>query len=216
VDSTGLQQARPSNLPAGTPERYYKPSSDGFAEALNRLNSFTIVPNYLNRGVMASPQLKGTSQIDGATYTYDFGGNRTSKTNLLNSAASNFSYDSTYQLTGVTGMNPESYTYDPVGNRLSSQLAATYSYNNSNEVTAVGSITYTYDDNGNTPTKSDASGTTTYSWDFENRLVSAQLPSSSTVNFKYDPFGRRIEKGISVFAYDGANLIEESDTGGIC
>jgi YD repeat-containing protein len=103
---------------------------------------------------------------------------------------------------------------DPVGNRLSSQLAATYSYNSSNEVTAAGTATYTYDDNGNTLTKTDATGTTTYNWDFENRLVSAQLPSSSTVNFEYDPFGRRIEKGTSVFVYDGANLIEESDTSG--
>ncbi len=156
----------------------------------------------------------GAATLDGATYTYDFSGNRTSKTNLLNSATSNFGYDNVYQLTGVTGTNPESYTYDPVGNRLSSQLAATYSYNSSNEVTAAGTATYTYDDNGNTLTKTDAGGTTTYAWDFENQLVSAQLPNSSTVNFKYDPFGRRIEKGTSVFVYDGANLIEESDTSG--
>jgi YD repeat-containing protein len=130
----------------------------------------------------------GATTLDGATYTYDFGGNRTSKTNLLNRATSNFSYDNAYQLTSVTGTNPESYTYDPVGNRLSSQLAATYSYNSSNEVTAAGAVTYTYDDNGNTLTKTDATGTTTYNWDFENRLASVQLPSSSTIAFKYDPF----------------------------
>jgi RHS repeat-associated protein len=106
------------------------------------------------------------------------------------------------------------HTAVPSPNRLSSQPAATYSYNSSNEVTAAGTATYTYDDNGNTLTKTDAVGTTTYNWDFENRLVSVQLPSSSTVSFKYDPFGRRIEKGTSVFVYDGANLIEESDTSG--
>jgi len=50
---------------------------------------------------------------------------------------------------------------------------------------------YTYDANGNTLT--DASGKS-YTWDFENRLVSAVVPGTGTVNFKYDPFGRRIYK----------------------
>jgi RHS Repeat len=45
------------------------------------------------------------------------------------------------------------------------------------------------------------------------------LPGSGgTVNFKYDPFGRRIEKitpsGTSIYAYDGDNLIEETDGSG--
>ncbi len=44
--------------------------------------------------------------------------------------------------------------------------------------------------------------------------------SGGTVSFKYDPFGRRIYKNstnaTSIFAYDGDNLIEESNaTGGI-
>jgi|HubBroStandDraft_5_1064220.scaffolds.fasta_scaffold18921_3 YD repeat-containing protein len=50
---------------------------------------------------------------------------------------------------------------------------------------------YAYDSNGNTLT--DAGGKT-YTWDFENRLVSAMVPSTRTVSFKYDPFGRRIQK----------------------
>src|SRR5258708_33891052 len=40
----------------------------------------------------------------------------------------------------------------------------------------------------------------------------------STVLFRYDPFGRRIYKsspaGTSVFAYDGDNLIEETNASG--
>ena len=52
-----------------------------------------------------------------------------------------------------------------------------------------------YDANGNTITKTDSTGTTNYSWDYENRLVSAALPGSGgAVYFKYDPFGRRIYK----------------------
>ena len=64
-----------------------------------------------------------------------------------------------------------------------------------------------------------SSGTTTYGWDFENRLTSVSLPGSGgTVSFKYDPFGRRIFKSstssTSVYAYDGDNLIEETNAAG--
>ncbi len=156
----------------------------------------------------------GANTLDGATYTSDLVGNRTSKNNLLNSAVSNFSYDNTYQLTGVTGAAPESYTFDAVGNRLTSPIASNYAYNSSNELTAAGTSTYSYDNNGNILTKTSSTGTTTYTWDFENRLASVQQPGPTTVTFKYDPFGRRIEKGSTVFVYDGANLIEETDLSG--
>jgi len=50
-------------------------------------------------------------------------------------------------------------------------------------------------------------------------MTSVTLPGSGgTVSFKYDPFGRRIYKssssGTSVFAYDGGNLIEETNSSG--
>src|SRR6266481_1700315 len=76
-----------------------------------------------------------------------------------------------------------------------------------------------YDNNGNTATKVDSTGTAQYFWDFENRMSSVTLPGSvGTVSFKYDPFGRRIYKssssGTSVYAYDGDNLIEETNSSG--
>jgi RHS repeat-associated protein len=69
------------------------------------------------------------------------------------------------------------------------------------------------------------SSTTTYNWDFENRLSSVVLPGSGgTVSFKYDPAGRRIQKVFtqgststtSNYVYDGKgpNLIEEVDANG--
>jgi RHS repeat-associated protein len=113
----------------------------------------------------------------------------------------------------------ESYTYDPVGNRLSSLGVSPYSVNVSNELSSTPNATYTYDNNGNTLTKVAGSNTTSYAWDFENRLSSVTLPGSGgTVTFKYDPFGRRIYKssssGTSIYAYDGDNLIEETNSGG--
>ena len=78
---------------------------------------------------------------------------------------------------------------------------------------------YAFDSNGNTQSKTDSTGTTSYTWDFENRLTSVTLPGSGgTVSFKYDPFGRRIYKssssGTSVYAYDGDNLVEETNASG--
>jgi RHS repeat-associated protein len=158
----------------------------------------------------------GVNTLDGATYAYDAAGNRTSKTNQLNSAVSNYGYDNIYQLTGVTqgATSTEAYSFDPVGSRLGSLSIPNYTYNSSNEVTAAGSTSYTYDNNGNTITKTDGTGTTTYTWDFDNRLTSVHPPNQITVTFKYDPFGRRIQKAGSVFVYDGANLIQEADAGG--
>jgi len=94
-----------------------------------------------------------------------------------------------------------------------------YAYNSSNELTSRPNFTYTYDLNGNTLTSVTGSNTTTYTWDFENRLTSVALPGSGgTVSFKYDPFGRRIYKSssssTSIYAYDGDNLIEETNASG--
>jgi RHS repeat-associated protein len=139
----------------------------------------------------------------------------------LAGVTSNYSYDALYELTQVTqGTNTtESYSYDPVGNRLSSQSVSSYTYNTSNEMTAAGSVMYTYDSNGNTLTRTDSNGTTAYAWDFENRLASVTLPGSGgTVTFKYDPLGRRIYKqspsATSIFLYDGDNLTETTNAGG--
>jgi RHS repeat-associated protein len=164
---------------------------------------------------------KGGATLDGATYTVDNAGNRLTRTPQPSGTASTYGYDNIYELLSVTqgGSTTESYTYDPVGNRLTSLGSASWSYNMSNELNSRPSNTYTYDNNGNTQTMANASGTTTYTWDFENRLTSATLPGSGgTVSFKYDPLGRRIYKssslGTSIFAYDGNNLIEETNSSG--
>jgi len=163
----------------------------------------------------------GASTLDGASYGYDLAGNRTSKTNYLNGVTEGYGYDLIYQLTQVTqgGSTTESYTYDAVGNRLSSLGVASYNYNTSNELTSTSNGSYTYDSNGNTLT--DAAGRS-YTWDFENRLIQAVNPGVGTTTFKYDPFGRRIQKsgplGTTNYLYDGKNtdagLLEELDNSG--
>lgn len=192
--------------------------------SLTRPNSVTTSYSYdsLSRLLSVLHQ-NGATTIDGASYTLDSAGNRTSKQNWLNGITENYTYDPIYQLTQVDQIvngnqsTTESYSYDAVGNRLSSLNVASYSYNSSNELSSSSDgYSYTYDFNGNTLTKSNSSGTTQYAWDFENRLASATLPSGGgIVSFKYDPFGRRIQKssssGITSYLYDGDGLLEELD-----
>jgi RHS repeat-associated protein len=166
----------------------------------------------------------GANTLDGAAYTVDAAGNRTSKSDALAGTTSNYTYDAIYQLTQVVASSTpptttENYSFDAVGNRLSSLGVAPYSYDDSNELTSTPNVSFTYDANGNTTSETDGSGATSYTWDFENRLSSVTLPGSGgSVNFKYDPFGRRIQKvsasGTTVYAYDGDNVIAELDGSG--
>ncbi len=83
----------------------------------------------------------------------------------------------------------------------------------------VAAVELTFDANGNTTTKVDSTGTTNYSWDYENRLTSVTLPGSGgSVSYRYDPMGRRIYKssssGTSIYAYDFDTLVEETNSSG--
>src|SRR5579863_3264412 len=198
--------------------------SFGFSyDALSRRTSLTR-PNGVNTSygydslshLLSVLHQAGANTLDGASYTYDPAGNRTSKTNDLNGVTSNYGYDLLYELTQVTqgASTTESYSYDAVGNRLSSSGVPSYSYNPSNELTQNSLGSYSYDANGNTL----GDGSKTYSWDVENRLSSVTIPGTGTTTFRYDPFGRRIQKsgplGITNFLYDGISMVEEVDSAG--
>ena len=195
---------------------------------MTRPNGVDTSYSYDNLSRLLSVLHNGGSLPGSTGYTYDAAGNRTSKTAVQQaspnpvSVTSNYSYDNIYELTQavVGGTLAESYSYDPVGNRLTSAGPTSYNYNTSNELTSTSSATYAYDNNGNTTSKTDSTGTTSYTWDFENRLTSVTLPGTGgTVNFRYDPFGRRIRKGCAdsgttIYAYDGDNITEELGAGG--
>ena len=212
-----------------TPPSAFTSGSFGFSyDALSRRtqmtrpNSITTSYSYDNLSRLLSVLHKsGSTTLDGASYTVDNAGNRTAKTDQYANVTSNYTYDPIYELTQVTqGTNTtESYSYDAVGNRTASLGVASYTTNSSNEMTANSNASYTYDSNGNTLTKVVGSNTTSYAWDFENRLTSVTLPGSGgTISFAYDPFGRRIKKvtptTTSIFAYDGDNLVEETNSSG--
>ena len=124
----------------------------------------------------------------------------------------------------MSGKLAESYGYDAVGNRTSSLDAASLLYNISNELTSSSNATFSYDANGNMLTKTTSTAVNSYTWDVENRLVSALVAPAdpakqpTAVSFKYDPFGHRIFKssaaGTTIYAYDGANAVAEYSASG--
>ena len=147
------------------------------------------------------------SEIYTQTAAFDNVGNILSKTTGL--GLTSYTYDRIYQLTSATHptIPQETFTYDPVGNRLTSADHNNWNYNNRNELTDYNGTTFGYDANGNTVTKTDSSGVTQYSYDYENRLIRIDLPGGGYSTYQYDVLGRRIEKNVNgqifTYLYDG-------------
>jgi YD repeat-containing protein len=155
------------------------------------------------------------SDTSSFNYTYDGVGNRLSMT--TSTGTHSYAYDYIYQL--INGIHPtsatEAFTYDGVGNRLSSAESPNWTYSADNQLTGFDGTAYTYDNNGNMITKTDASGTTTYTYNSDNQLVRIDLSGGGFAEYVYDALGRRIEKNvngtITRYVYDGEDILFEYD-----
>ena len=131
-------------------------------------------------------------------YTFNDRGQRLTATDVTGRSAA-YGYDDATRLTsetitndpqGAAGNGALNYALDAVGNRLSrtSTLAAlgaqTFTYDANDQLTSDG-----YDANGNT-TSADGN---TYTYDFENRLVS-KTGAGGAVTIVYDGDGNRVAK----------------------
>jgi YD repeat-containing protein len=129
----------------------------------------------------------------------------------------------TYKQNGTTMLGNLTYEYDKNGNRIRTgdsfartgvpEAVSSTAYNAANHQTMFGDKTLTYDNNGNLQTITDMSGTTTYSWNARNQLVSVSGPGVSA-SFVYDGLGRReaktINSNLTEFLYDGLNPVQEN------
>lgn len=164
----------------------------------------------INNAEAAPP---GSELISNFTYTYDNIGNRlTQQTQRAQQTQETYGYDAVYQVIGVSGNQEHSYDYDQVGNREVVD-SVNYVSNNLNQYTDVGGSLYQYDQNGNLT----SDGTNTYTYDYENRLITASGGGQNS-SYQYDAFGRRISKTVdgltTYFVYDGDQVIEEHDASG--
>jgi RHS repeat-associated protein len=172
--------------------------------------------------------IAGGAPIDSRSYAWDAAGNKTANNDLLapSQDSRSFAYDSVNRLvtsqTAVVGPTI-SYSLDGVGNRFTvtgGTNAGTYFMNPAvppadfqvNQYTTTPFDTRTYDANGNLV----SAGVQRFSYDYRDRLVGAWQPATTnTVSFKYDCFGRRIEKATLAAAaryyYVGWQEVEEED-----
>lgn len=178
---------------------------------------------YDERGNMLSvvDALNQTTQ-----FTYD------SQNNLLSSTdaqgrTTRYEYDALNRVIKRTmplGMS-ELYTYDQVGNLATKRdfrgKQTTYEYDEMDRMSAripdpsLGEtpITYTYNETGKRSTMTDASGTTRYTYDVRDRLLSKETPQG-TLSYTYDGTGSLLTMrssnadGVSAdYTYDNLNRL---------
>ncbi len=158
------------------------------------------------------------------SYAYDAAGNRTSLTNPGN-VSFTYAYNNANRLTQITqGTRIWTFGYDAAGNRASlahpngASIAYTYLTNSCLDTithkraggTTFETLTYAYDANGNRTTLTDATGTTTFGYDANNRLTSA-----GSATYSYDNNGNltNISTGISL-TYDAHNRTSQTSLPG--
>ncbi len=134
--------------------------------------------------------------------------NRLTSITRPNGVSSQYAYDAAANLlsidhSGGQGIQiPLGYSYDAAINRTSysTGFAQPQGRSNTFDNRLIGSsgTSYSYDDNGNLVSSTDSTGTTTYTWDSRDRLISVSVPSGQKTTFLYD-FVR--------------NLIQQSDAG---
>ena len=206
-------------------------------------NGDTAAYSYDKQGRLTNLVRKNASDIviSSNNYTLDKIGNR--QTNTTQDRTTDYSYDAIYRLaqaltntlgystntsaskgtTNAVQQQKDYFSYDPVGNRLASANNRSFAYGPANQLISENGASYSYDRNGNLTQKTTATEITIYTWDFENRLIKVTTPST-TSEYAYDPFGRRIEKSVTESAtttttkyfYDNqAILFEYDETGAI-
>jgi RHS repeat-associated protein len=159
------------------------------------------------------------------SFGYDNGGRKTSFTDGR-SKVTTYGYNAKNELTSISypDSTSESYTYLADG-KLSTKTTAlgtiTYGYDDAGRLTgkdystSLADVTFGYDNDNRKTSMVDGTGTTTYTWDDASRLTARSAPSpASAVTFSYDNANRltnRTVAGTSVtsYDYDNANRLLE-------
>lgn len=192
-DANNRLQSVTDNRTSGVTNYTYDPTNQ--LATVTYPNAAIHTYTYDNRDRGATLALTRSGVLANYTQTYSFSGR---KTNSAESSGRNvaYSYDPIYRLLNetISGAAPNNgsltYTLDAVGNRnsLTSTLAALsaqiFTYDANDRISGD-----TFDANGNTLT----SGGITYTYDFEDRL----LTTSSGVTNVYDGDGNRVSRTAS-------------------
>ncbi|GGD63865.1 hypothetical protein GRI62_12355 [Erythrobacter arachoides] len=156
----------------------------------------------------ANAWTNSTLSANQSSWTFEAAGRLSAMTVNLNGTASDanwtFATNHASQLTSETRDN-DAYAF---GNHVNFDLD--YAPNGLNQYAVVEAVSYGYDASGNLT----SDGTTTWTYDTENRMVSA-VTGPATVTLRYDPLGRLYEVSNSASGsqrrhyYDGQDLVLE-------
>ncbi len=182
-------------------------SPQGGVAVISYANSSTTTSTYdstkLYRLTQKVTSLNGAN-VQNIAYVYDAVGN---VKNITDSSTTDtnkniaYAYDNLNRLTSYTvtsavnGNNhSETYSYNAIGDLTSKSDIGTLTYAGTgypdpDAVTAIGSTTYTYDNNGNLKT---VGATLTNTWDYNNRLTQT-VAGGNTITYAYDQSGARIQ-----------------------
>jgi RHS repeat-associated protein len=175
-----------------------------------------------------------------AKVIYNSDGTPASSTDPMNgSNSTTYSYtDGNHELTNVTpptgnSLKPRTVTYDGFGRLLTTTDGAgnttTYTYNLADRITKVAytggpspvTVSYAYDGAGNVKTRTDSSGTTTWTYDGRNLITSRTATSGGgTLTYGYDldanltsvtdPNPQKMGgSATTTYSYDSRNLLSE-------
>jgi RHS repeat-associated protein len=164
------------------------------------------------------------------TYTYDNVGNRASIT-YPNGTITQYTYDALNRLIRLENLRSDSsvissydYTLGPAGNRMrvieNTGRTVDYTYdalyrlveeNITDPILSNQTISYTYDPVGNRLTKTDANGTTNYTYDANDRLI-----TEGSNTYTYDNNGNNLSKtegfNTTTYTYDYENRLISAQT----
>lgn len=204
---------RPLTITANSAQTFtYSYDKLGRRDSIGYPNGITTKHTYdtLNR-MTSIKHDTSTATITFASYSdFDKTGNRKNK--ITPSGTESYSYDNIYRLiTALTPKGIENYGYDDVGNRKNGPgpKDTAYVYDNANRMKHGQQFNYDYDNAGNQTGRTIDSATDkgwTLTWDLENRLKQLDkvrkdsngvVIESRSISFKYDPFGRRVEKKLT-------------------
>jgi len=142
----------------------------------------------------------------GSHYSYDITkrdklGRITEKVETVEGITTDYSY--TYDIGGrlqsvkKNGVETASYGYDQNGNRTKLNGADIALYDEQDRLISYGSNTYTYTANGDLLTKTNGTGSTTYTHDSFGNMTKVSLPDGRLIEYIVDGKNRRIGKKVN-------------------
>jgi RHS repeat-associated protein len=111
----------------------------------------------------------------------------------------------------------------PAVNLPMPNAATNITHNQANQLLTFNDKIIIHDENGNIMTVTNTCGTTSYTWDARNKLTGMNGFNTDcsplSASFKYDAWGRRVEKTINgkttQYLYDGYDIIQEIEGGAV-